>query len=101
MTMNEGDCKMTPDQVRGWRRSLGLTQQQAADALGVSKPTITRMEAGGTVPLTTRLAMAALAAGIGDYPPAAPQRLRSPLRPVQALSAPDGPGRPASAPDAS
>ena len=53
---------MTPDEFRAAREALGLTQQGLADALGVSKRTITGIEGGDTVPRVYALAMQALTA---------------------------------------
>lgn len=64
---------MTSEQLKAWRKALGLTQRQAADALGLSRAAITNYEAGfrhGTgepvvIPRTVALACAALRAGLG------------------------------------
>lgn len=37
---------MTPAEFRSWRKSLGLSQKGAADALGVSKSSVELYEAG-------------------------------------------------------
>lgn len=45
---------------KAWRQANGLTQFQAADALGVARSTIARYEAGHTIPKTVSLAMLAI-----------------------------------------
>lgn len=66
---------MTPQAFRATRKALGLTQQQLADALDLSKATIEQYERGTrggadprpvAIPKTVRLALAALKAGIAD-----------------------------------
>jgi transcriptional regulator with XRE-family HTH domain len=37
---------MTPQEFKDWRKGIGLTQQEAADALGISKGSIILYEAG-------------------------------------------------------
>jgi transcriptional regulator with XRE-family HTH domain len=39
---------MTAGEFKEWRRRLGLSQEQAAEALGLSRNTIARYEAGHT-----------------------------------------------------
>lgn len=59
---------MTPKDFKDWREQMGLSQKAAADALGISKPTVenydrgTRREDGRPVviPRTVALACAAL-----------------------------------------
>ena len=60
---------MTPAEFRTWRKSLGLSQKGAAEALGVSKSSVEHYEAGvrrGTdprpveIPRTVALACAAV-----------------------------------------
>lgn len=59
---------MTPADMRAWRASMGYTQQQAAQALGVSLRTIKAWEAGfAAPPAFLGLACAALAAGLGPW----------------------------------
>jgi len=41
---------MTPDEIRAWRRRLGLNQRQAAEALDVTDRAIRQWERGDTVP---------------------------------------------------
>lgn len=60
---------MTPEACRAWRKRLGLSQRAAAAALGVSPRQVWSFENGQAEPrLTVRLAMAALALGLRDYP---------------------------------
>lgn len=59
---------MTPADIRAWRSAMGYTQQQAAQALGVSLRTIKAWEGGETaVPAIVPLACEALAAGLGPW----------------------------------
>ena len=37
---------MTPDEFKAWRKSMGCSQAEAAEALGLSKPTIENYEKG-------------------------------------------------------
>lgn len=37
---------MTPDSFKEWRTTMGFTQARAAEALGMSKPTIGNYERG-------------------------------------------------------
>jgi len=54
--------------MRAWRASMGYTQQQAAQALGVSLRTIKAWESGfAAPPAFLALACAALAAGLGRW----------------------------------
>ena len=56
-----------------WRKSLGLSQKQAADALGLKRRMVQYYEKGErdgekvSVPKAIRLACWALAAGVTDY----------------------------------
>jgi len=54
---------MTADQLRTWQAAMGLTQQQAAVAIGVSLATYKRWLVTGPSRLAA-LACAALAAGL-------------------------------------
>lgn len=54
---------IAPGAVRQWREGLGLTQGEAAQAIGVTRDTMARYEASGA-PLTSALAMRAIAAGL-------------------------------------
>jgi transcriptional regulator with XRE-family HTH domain len=64
---------MTPAAFRAWRRRLGLTQAEAAAALGLGRRLVQYYELGvragrpAPVPRTVRLACAALALGIADW----------------------------------
>jgi transcriptional regulator with XRE-family HTH domain len=52
-------------ELRTWRKAQGMTQMQAASALGVSLRQYKRFEAGEyATPLTVRLAAAAIARGL-------------------------------------
>ena len=48
---------MTPDDFRAWRKRLGLTQAQAAAALGRSVAWVRKAEAGAT-PIHALVALA-------------------------------------------
>ncbi len=64
---------MTPEQFRGWRRTLGLKQKDAAEQLGLKKRMIQYYEKGNRdgrpveIPKSIRLACYALSQGIGDF----------------------------------
>lgn len=59
---------MTPADLRAWRAAMFLTQQQAAEALGVSLRTVKSWEAGfAAPPAFLALACAALAAGLRSW----------------------------------
>jgi len=66
---------MTPETFISWRKKMGWTQQEAADALHLSREAIGQYETGrrrGTdkpypIPHTVGLAMAALAAGLKPW----------------------------------
>lgn len=59
---------MSPDDFKAWRTTMGLSQQAAADALGISKGSVELYEAGKrrddgrpvVIPKTVALACAAL-----------------------------------------
>ncbi len=56
---------MTPDEFKAWRKALSLTQQQAGEAIGITKRSVQLYEAGDQpVTRTVALACAALAAGL-------------------------------------
>jgi len=59
---------MTADQLRTWQAAMGLTQQQAAVAMGVSLATYKRWLVTGPSRLAA-LACAALAAGLPEWVP--------------------------------
>jgi len=48
---------MTPEALRSARKTLGLTQAQLAEALGLTRISITRYEAGRAIPLYIELAV--------------------------------------------
>ena len=64
---------MQPGAFRGWRRSLGLSQKEAAEALGLKRRVVQYYEKGErdgepvTIPKTVRLACYALSEGCEDY----------------------------------
>lgn len=59
---------MTPADMRAWRSAMDYTQQQAAQALGVSLRTVKAWEAGfASPPAFLALACAALVAGLGPW----------------------------------
>lgn len=66
---------MTPEQFKAWRKHMNLSQQEAADALGLSKGSVDLYERGRrrederpvVIPKTVELACAALALGITHY----------------------------------
>jgi DNA-binding XRE family transcriptional regulator len=56
---------MTHEEIKLWRKRLGMTQQQAGDAIGVTKRSIQLFEAGDQpVSRTIALACAAVEAGL-------------------------------------
>jgi len=67
---------MTPEEFRQWRSAMGMTQQQAAGMLGLSKSTIELYESGKRrdndqpveIPRVVALACAALRREVGDDP---------------------------------
>lgn len=67
------DPIMTPEQFRGWRRTLGLKQKDAAEQLGLKKRMIQYYEKGNRdgrpveIPKSIRLACYALSQGIADF----------------------------------
>ncbi len=64
---------MRGQDFKKWRRSLGLSQKDAADALGLKRRVVQYYEKGERgdkkvkIPKTVRLACYALAAGVRDY----------------------------------
>ena len=64
---------MTPDELKRWRIALGLSQKDAAHALGLKRRVIQYYEKGERdgedieIPLTVRLACYAVAQGVTDY----------------------------------
>ncbi len=67
------DLVMQPGSFRGWRKSLGLSQKAAAEALGLKRRVVQYYEKGErdgepvTIPKTVRLACFALSEGCEDY----------------------------------
>jgi len=45
------------NKFKEWRQANGLTQHQAADALGISRATVARYEAGQEIPQVVAMAM--------------------------------------------
>ncbi|MFL5334090.1 MAG: helix-turn-helix domain-containing protein [Geminicoccaceae bacterium] len=64
---------MTPSDFKAWRKSLGLSQKKAADALGLKNRIVQYYEKGERdgdkvkIPKHVRLACYALSLGVGDY----------------------------------
>jgi transcriptional regulator with XRE-family HTH domain len=64
---------MEPGDFRRWRKSLKLSQKEAAQALGLKRRMIQYYESGARngekveIPLSVRLACYALAEGVADY----------------------------------
>ena len=65
--------EMSPQHFKKWRKSLGLSQKEAAEALGLKRRMIQYYEKGERdgdkvrVPRSVRLATWALAQGITDF----------------------------------
>ena len=60
---------MTADEFTAWRKHLGLNGREAADALGVSKNTITAYERGKwDIPKAVALACSAVANQLRPWP---------------------------------
>ena len=56
---------MTPEDFKAWRERLDMTQQEAADAIGVTKRSVQMWEAGDRpIGRTVALACAAINAGL-------------------------------------
>jgi transcriptional regulator with XRE-family HTH domain len=72
---------MTNEQFRQWRERMRMSQQEAADALGISKGSVVNYENGArreddrpvTIPRTVELACAALTFGINPTFSARPE----------------------------
>lgn len=59
---------MTPEQLKSWRKALGLSQQSASEALGIGRRTVQDYEKGVyQIPRTVALACAALYHRINEY----------------------------------
>jgi DNA-binding XRE family transcriptional regulator len=78
---------MSGEDFRAWRRTLGLSQAEAAAALGLGRRMVQYYEQGTRdgrsvpIPLPVRLACWAITQGVGDYDGARPR--------LAARSAPD------------
>ena len=65
--------EMSPQSFKRWRKSLGLSQKEAAEALGLKRRMIQYYEKGErdgepvTVPRSVRLAAWALSEGVSDF----------------------------------
>lgn len=70
---NEGMRPVTPEDFKRWRKSLGLSQKEAAHALGLKRRVVQYYEKGQRdgkaveIPRYIRLACAALTAGFKDF----------------------------------
>ena len=64
---------MTPEAFKRWRKSLGLSQKAAAEALGLKRRIVQYYEQGERdghsveIPKSVRLACYAIANGVTDY----------------------------------
>jgi len=67
---------MTPRDFRAWRRKMGLTQEQAAELLGMGRTAVSQYDTGKrrapaevieTVPRYIALACAAISHGLAPY----------------------------------
>jgi len=66
---------MNPDDFKAWRQAMGLSQQKAAEVLGISKSSVELYEAGKRrddgrpveIPKTVALACAAVAKGLAPW----------------------------------
>ena len=69
----EQQSLMTPAGFKQWRKSLGLSQKEAANRLGLKRRVVQYYEKGErnggrvTIPKTVRLACYAVASGCDDY----------------------------------
>lgn len=67
------DTSMSPSAFKHWRKHLGLSQKEAAEALGLKRRVVQYYEKGErdgdpvAIPRTVRLACWALLNGINDY----------------------------------
>lgn len=103
--MNEGDLQTIGERLRWAREKAGVTQQVAADALGISKSAVSQWERNETSPSTDNLREAArvyqvllhwlISGGVEAKdssiapPPAQTQRREAALPPRQVLPAPN------------
>ncbi len=64
---------MTPESFKRWRKKLGLSQKEAAEALGLKRRIVQYYEQGQRdgntikIPKTVRLACFAVVQGVADY----------------------------------
>jgi transcriptional regulator with XRE-family HTH domain len=67
-----GGAGMTPAELKAARKALGITQDQLASLMGVSRASVMRMEAGGNSHPAMAHLLAAYAAGYrpADWPTA-------------------------------
>lgn len=69
----DDSSRMPPEKFKAWRKSLGLSQKEAAHALGLRRRIVQYYEKGSrdgeavAVPKTVRLACFALSEGCDDY----------------------------------
>lgn len=69
----EGDAVMSPSSFKRWRKSLKLSQKEAANALGLKRRAVQYYEKGERngeslkIPKAVRLACFAIAQGCDDY----------------------------------
>lgn len=70
---HDRDLVMQPSAFRDWRKALGLSQKEAAEALGLKRRVVQYYEKGERdgepvmIPKTVRLACFALSEGCEDY----------------------------------
>lgn len=70
---SEDSAPMKPIDFKRWRKSLKLSQKEAAEALGLKRRVVQYYEKGErdgdkvVIPKYIRLACSALAAGVSDY----------------------------------
>lgn len=71
--MDAAPVGMTPERLKAWRRTLGLTQAEAAQRLGLRRRVLQYYESGirngqpVAIPLTVRLACWAVTQGVSDW----------------------------------
>lgn len=66
---------MTPDDFKAWRKAMGFTQTEAADALGISRGSVELYELGKrrddgrqvSIPKTVALACSAVTGGLKPW----------------------------------
>ena len=88
--------EMSPRQFRRWRKNLGLSQKEAAKALGLKARMVQYYEKGERegkkveVPLSVRLACWSLQNGVGDFDGVTPLPLKRDGGAKPAKKSPDG-----------